>query len=160
MVSTCSRKPICAPHGRSDVSLTLPLKESECSCDWHSYILSRKIVERFLCPPLSPPGDRWCDVLGIVPACSVSSSSHFSSSETQATLLVMATLIVHICIVMAAGACLLGHFPSLRYVQDSTFTARGLERWLWGIDTSQSGLRIAFFCVTFVESVMIVICVV
>ena len=37
--------------------------------------LSGKIVERFLFPHLSPPGDRWCDVLGFVPACSVSSSS-------------------------------------------------------------------------------------
>ena len=29
-------------------------------------------VERFLFPRLSPPGDRWCDVLGFVPAGSVS----------------------------------------------------------------------------------------
>ena len=35
----------------------------------------RKIVWRFLFPRLSPPGDRWCDVLGFVPACSVISSS-------------------------------------------------------------------------------------
>ena len=34
-----------------------------------------KIVERFLFPRLSPPGDRWRDVLGFVPAGSVSSSS-------------------------------------------------------------------------------------
>ena len=34
-----------------------------------------KRVERFLFPRLSPPGDRWRDVLGFVPAVSVSSSS-------------------------------------------------------------------------------------
>ena len=33
------------------------------------------IVERFLFPPLSPPWYRWSDVLGFVPAVSVSSSS-------------------------------------------------------------------------------------
>ena len=30
---------------------------------------------RFLFPLLSPPGDRWCDVLGFVPAGNVSSFS-------------------------------------------------------------------------------------
>ena len=36
-----------------------------------------KIVERFLFlyGSLLPPGDRWCDVIGLVPAGSVSSSS-------------------------------------------------------------------------------------
>ena len=33
------------------------------------------IVERFLFLVLSPPGDRWCGVLGFVPAVSVSISS-------------------------------------------------------------------------------------
>ena len=40
-----------------------------------SLVLSRKIVERFHFLRLSPPGDRWCDVLGFVPAVNDSSSS-------------------------------------------------------------------------------------
>ena len=39
------------------------------------FVISRKIVERFLFPSLSLPGDRCCDVLDFVPAGSVSSSS-------------------------------------------------------------------------------------
>ena len=69
MVFMRSKKPICAPPHLSEVSLTLPLKR------WPSLVLSRKIVERFLSPRLSPPGGRRCDVLGFVPAGSVSSSS-------------------------------------------------------------------------------------
>ena len=55
----------------------LPLKQFQSSSDWEwpSLVLSRKIVERFFFPRLSPRGDRWCDVLGFVPAGSVSSSS-------------------------------------------------------------------------------------
>ena len=66
---------------RSTTSLrsfpTSPLKRFRCSSDWRwpSLVLSRKIVSRFLFPRLSPPGDRCCDVLGFVPADSVSSSS-------------------------------------------------------------------------------------
>ena len=72
-----SKKPICAIHRHSEVSPTLPLKRFQCSFDWRwpSLALSRKIVERFLFPRLSAPGDRWCAVLGFVPAVSVSSSS-------------------------------------------------------------------------------------
>ena len=49
---------------------TLPLKQFQYSSDgrWPSVVLSRKIVESFLFRRLSPPGDRWCDVLGFVPA--------------------------------------------------------------------------------------------
>ena len=45
---------------------------------WLMKALSRpfeKIVYHFLFPCLSPPGDQWCYVLGIVPAGNVSSSS-------------------------------------------------------------------------------------
>ena len=42
---------------------------------WLTIALSGKIVKRFLFPHLSPPGDQWCDILGFVPACNVSSSS-------------------------------------------------------------------------------------
>ena len=38
------------------------------------FVLLRNIVQRFLFPRLSPPADRWCDLLGFVPG-SVSSSS-------------------------------------------------------------------------------------
>ena len=54
----------------SDVFPMLPSKRFQCSSDsqWPSLVLSRKIVECFLFLTLSPPGDRWCDVLGFVPA--------------------------------------------------------------------------------------------
>ena len=42
---------------------------------WPFLVLSRKITERFLFLRLSPPGDQWCDVLGCVPAGTVSSTS-------------------------------------------------------------------------------------
>ena len=42
-------------------------------------------VWRFLFPRLSPPGDRWCDVLGFVPAGSVSSFSTLQIFREQAT---------------------------------------------------------------------------
>ena len=59
------------------VSPMLPLKRFQYSSNWRwpSLVLSRKIVERFLFPRISPPGDRWCNVLGFVPEGSVSSSS-------------------------------------------------------------------------------------
>ena len=49
----------------------------QCSSDrrWPPLVLSRKIVQRFLFPRLSPPGDRWCDGLGFLPAVNVSSFS-------------------------------------------------------------------------------------
>ena len=42
---------------------------------WPFLVLSRKIVEHFLFPRLSPPGDRRCDVLSFVSASCVSSST-------------------------------------------------------------------------------------
>ena len=61
----CARKSPYALHPVSEVSPTLP---------W-----------RFLFPRLSPPGDRWCDVLGFVPAGSVSSFSTLQIFREQAT---------------------------------------------------------------------------
>ena len=46
-------------------------------------VFSRKIIEPFLFLRLSPPGGRWCDVLGFLHAGSVSSSSTLLSSETD-----------------------------------------------------------------------------
>ena len=72
-----SEKPICAPPRLSEVSPTLPFKRFQCPSDWQwpSLVLWRKIVLRFLFLRVSPPGDRWCDVLGFVSAGSVSSFS-------------------------------------------------------------------------------------
>ena len=42
---------------------------------WPLLVFSRKMIERFLFLCLSPPGDRWCDVLVFMPTGSVSSSS-------------------------------------------------------------------------------------
>ena len=61
MVSARSEKPICAPRFPNVVFVNNPSVR----------IISRKIVERFLFPRLSPPGDRWCDVLDFLPVGSV-----------------------------------------------------------------------------------------
>ena len=51
----------------------------------------RKIVQRFRFLRLSPPGDRWCDALGFVPAGSVSSYTAIqladSFKETKSRLI-------------------------------------------------------------------------
>ena len=70
----------------------------------------RKIVQRLLFPRLAPPGDRWCDVLGFVPAGSVSS---FSALLRDAS---------HLWGLLCLSVCLLGHVPSLRHVRGSTPT--------------------------------------
>ena len=61
---------ICTPPRVSEVSPTSPLKRFQCPSDWRRppLVISRKIVQRFLFPRLSPPGDRWWGVLGFVPA--------------------------------------------------------------------------------------------
>ena len=73
----CARKKtnIRAPPRLSEVSPTLPLKQLQCSSDWRwpSLVLSRKIV--FALRLSTPPDDRWYDVIGFVPAGSVSSFS-------------------------------------------------------------------------------------
>ena len=73
VVSMLLEKPMIMPPSRvSDVFSMLPSKHSTARVivSGHFYALSRKIVERFFSPPLSPP----CDFLGFVPAGSVSSS--------------------------------------------------------------------------------------
>ena len=65
--------------------LTSPLIQLRWSSDWRcpSLLLSGRIFLRFLSPRLSPPGDRWCDVLGVVPAGCVSSSTFQIFRETS-----------------------------------------------------------------------------
>ena len=87
MIYMRSERPICALPRLFDVFPTLPSKQLQCSSDWRwtSLVLSRKVDERFRFPRVSPPGDRWCDILGFVPAGSVPSSSVLKISKTQAT---------------------------------------------------------------------------
>ena len=80
---------------------------------WPSLVLSGKIVYRFFFPRLSPPGDRWCDVLGFVTAGSVSSSS---------TLLIFQEA-SHLWGLLCPPVYHLGNFLSLWHVQSSTPTA-------------------------------------
>ena len=69
--------PACDPSHLSDVFFQFPLKRFQCSsnCRWPSLVVSKKSVEHFLFPRFSPPGDRWCNVLGFMPAGGGSSSS-------------------------------------------------------------------------------------
>ena len=52
-------------HPVSEVSLVLPLNRLQCSSDWWR----PSLIKCSLSLHLSPPGDRWCDVFGFVPAC-------------------------------------------------------------------------------------------
>ena len=79
---------------------------------WPSLLLSRK-VRCFLFPRLSPPGDRWCDVLGFVPPGSVSNSSTFKIWDAS-----------HLWLLLYPPVCLLGHSP--RHLQGCT-PRRGFE---------------------------------
>ena len=74
MVSMRLEKLICAPPRFWEVFPNVTFKTVSVFV-WLTMCLSRKIVQRFLFLRLSPPGDRWCDVLGFVPAGSVSSFS-------------------------------------------------------------------------------------
>ena len=109
-----SEKSICAPPRLSEVFPTSPLKQFQCSSDWQwpSLVLSRKIVERFLFPHLSPPGDQWCEVLGFVPAVSVSSFSTLQIFRGASRLWEL----------LCPPFYLLGRFVSLRHVEGSTPT--------------------------------------
>ena len=75
-----SENPICVPPCLSEVSPTSPLKRFQCSSDWRwpSLVLWRKIVQRFLFPCLSPPGNRWGDVVvhSVGTSIDVSSPAH------------------------------------------------------------------------------------
>ena len=87
-------------------------KRFQCSSGWRwpSLVLSRKIVSRFLFQSLSPPCDQWCDVLGFVPAGSVSS---FSTDLPKSK---------HLRGLIFPPVYLLGRFPTLWHVQGSTPT--------------------------------------
>ena len=73
---------------------------------WSTMVLSRplKVDRRLLlfsiCQPLSSPGDRWCNVLGFLPAGIVSSSSTLQISDVK---------------LLCPLVCLLCNFPWLRY---------------------------------------------
>ena len=103
------------PYALSEASRTLPLKRFQCSSDWQwpSLVPWRKIVWRFLCPRLSPPVDRWCHVLGFVPAGTRSFSTLWIFREAS-----------HLWGLLFAPVYLLGHFPSLRHVRDTLGTQR------------------------------------
>ena len=75
--------------------------------------LTHPFKEDHLSHPLStPPGDCWCDVLGSVPAGSISSSSTFQILQDASHLWELLCPLVY----------LLGHFPSLQHVQGSAPT--------------------------------------
>ena len=104
-------------HMCSSLSLksfpVLPLKQFQCLSDWWwpSLVLSRKIL--FLFQHLSPPGSRWCDVLGFVSAGSVSSSSTLQIFWGAS----------HLCWLLFPPVYLfVGHFPSLWHVKRCTST--------------------------------------
>ena len=79
-----SEKPICTPHRLSEVSHNIAFETVRLLFFWlkiFSLVLLKKIVDRFLFSRFSSPGDRWCGVLGFVPAGSVSSSSTLQTPE-------------------------------------------------------------------------------
>ena len=85
-----SGKPICAPPPSPLRSFPSVAVETVSMLVWLTMALSRPLKEdRWALPlstPLSPPGDRWCGVLGIVQLQVLSQMpQHFRSSETQAT---------------------------------------------------------------------------
>ena len=120
MVSMRWKKPICAPAGLSEVTPTLPLKRFRCSSDWRWPFLvpSWKTVERFVFQHLSPPSDRWCDVLGFVPAGCVLSSSTLQILRGAS----------HLWWLLFPPVYLLGHFLWFRHVQGSTSFDSGMSR--------------------------------
>ena len=109
-----------------------------------SHPFKEDILEHFLFkvfPCLSPPGHQWCDVLGFVPACSVSSSLTLQIFQDAS----------HLWGLLYPPMYLLGHFPSLWHVQDSTptgFSRVDVEHWLISVWASHST-----FCSKLIESV-------
>ena len=119
MVCMRSDKPICAPPRLSEVSPTLPLKRFQC----HSF----RLALPFQC--LSPPRDRWCDVLGFVPTGSVSSFSTLQIFQEAS----------HLCGLLCPPVCL--SFP-FTPACPGQYTHRSFRRWMSIIDTVHSGLPI------------------
>ena len=99
--------------------------------------LSRPFKEDLLALPfsrLSPPGDRWCDVLGFVPAGSVSSSTTIQ--------------IISICEGCFARQSIPRSF-SLTPACPGQYTHRSFRRWMSTIDT----FHFSLFCGKLIGSV-------
>ena len=127
MVTMCLEKPIYTLPCLLEVSPMLPLKQFQSSsCSSSPFlVLSKKIDEHFLFPCLSPPGDRWCDVLGFVPTSSISSCSALEIFwDTNHLWLLLYPLVFP-----APGQC----------------TQRSFQRWMSNIDTRQSRLSFPLF---------------
>ena len=95
--------------------------------------LSRPFKKYRLALPVSTPGDQRCDVLGFVPAGSISSCSTLHIFREASRLWGL----------LCPPVCLLGHFPALRHVQGSTPT--GVFEGDVTNDTFQSGLPSPLF---------------
>ena len=107
----------------------LPLKRFQCSS-----------VRCLLFPRLSPPGNPWCDILGFVPAGSVSSFS---------TLQIIREATCEGCFARQSTARSFPFTPAC----PGQYTHRRFRRWMSTIDTFHSGLPIPFFSL-FVASLL------
>ena len=103
-----------APPNFSEVSPVVPQKQFQCWSDWRCPfpVLKRKIVVDFLFLRLSPPGDRWCDVLGFMTSGNVSSSSTLQTFRNAS----------HLWGLPCPPVYLLGYFFGFRQMQDGTST--------------------------------------
>ena len=82
------------------MALSRPFKTGRKTPTYLLLVLSNKIVEYFRFPRLSPPGDRWCDVLGTVPSDCVLSSSTLQNLRDAShlwRLLFAAVIPLHSC---------------------------------------------------------------
>ena len=133
-----SEKPICSLPRLSEVSPTLPLKQFQfkSSSDWRCpfLILSKKSIERFLFPRLSPPGDRWCHALRCVLEGTSQAPQHFRSSQTQTTC--------DDCLfrqsALPARSC------PFNLACPEQYTYRRFRRWMSHTDTSSMGFPFHF----------------
>ncbi len=123
------KKPIiCAPPRLSEVSPTLPLKRFQCSTDdgpLSSFQGRSSSASSF---HASPPGDRWCDVLGFVPAgiLKLLNTSDLPRSKPLVRVALPASLSAR-------------SFP-FTPACPGQYTHRSFRRWMSTIDTFQSGL--------------------
>ena len=132
----CSEKSHMRSSPRSEISPTSSLKQFQCLSNWQwpSLVRSGRLVQRLLIRHLSPPGDRWCDVLGFVPAGSVWSSSTLQIFRDTS----------HLWCLLFPPVYLLGNFPSLQHVQGSTST-KIFEGGCRPLTNSSLGLAFHFF---------------
>ena len=139
MVSVCSEKPIIV---RSTPSLSPRFSNVAFEAVPMFVWLTIALCRPFFVLLISPPGHRWCDALGFVPAGSVSSSSTlkiFRDSSHSRWLLFFCQSV----------SC---YFPNWLGI----FKAVSLRRRMSNIDTCQSGLRIPLFtfCSKLIENAM------